>query len=154
MRFQRIATNQSTGAITGDVHANFGSDWRIRDVRLDECMSDFADCIVSLDRSGSYTFHDKKRGRQSLLHRDGSEVVVQLHSPDWPDEAACRLDYSAFRAGVLAALRHYRDQLDANLPGHPAADHFERKLSQVEAELGSTDGSSRGAHGRFKSRSI
>lgn len=139
MRIQRITTNQLTGSIIGDVYADIGSEWRIQDVRLDECMSDFADCLIHLDGGGSYTFHDLKGGRESRLRRDGSKVVVQLHTPNWPDDASCRLDYPAFRTGVLTTLCRYRDQLDRMLPEHPEARAFRRKLGQVEAQLGAND---------------
>ena len=138
MRIQQITTDEATGSIIGDVYADLGSEWRIQDVRLDKCMSDWVDCLISLDGADSYTFHDHKRGRESRLDRDGSEVVVQLQSPAWPEGASCRLDYSVFRAGVLTGLRHYRDQLEATLPEHPGISAFRRKLSHVEAQLSQT----------------
>ena len=138
MRIQRITTDEATGSIIGDMYADIGSEWRIQDVRLAECMSDWANCLISLDRADSYTFHDHKRGRESRLDRNGSEVLIQLQSTTWPDGASCRLDYAAFRAEILDTLRHYRDQLEATHPEYPGTSAFRRKLSHVEAQLSQT----------------
>jgi hypothetical protein len=132
MKIANVIIRHSPDIVLGDLF--FGIDGGISrpGTRLDLYCDAFIDCLQRLDRDGVYTFTDPESNAYVRFLRNGEEVLVQSHGTTGLDDGPTMLKYATFRAGILAMLDMYREQIAEAVPTHPEDHRLQARMEAIE----------------------
>jgi hypothetical protein len=131
MKVSNVNIHRSPDMVLGDLFFAIGGGLARPGTRVDEYFDAFLDCLNRLDRDGVYTFLDPKSQAFVRLQRNGEEVLVQSDGANPLPDGSDKMKYTKFRAGILAALDLYRNQLAEAGPTHPENRRFLARLERA-----------------------
>ena len=132
MKIDNLSIHRSLDIVLGDLFFAIDGGLSCPGVRLDRYCDAFIDCLQRLDRDGVYTFPDPDSMAYVRLQRNGEEVLVRSYGKTRLPDGPKRLKYATFRAGILALLDMYKNQLDETAPGHPESRRLAARLEAIE----------------------